>query len=255
MSIKLPSPVNRICRKCVMDTSDPEISFDESGVCNHCTDAGKILLKKPYSLPADEKKVEWRELVDRIKHDGKGKPYDCLIGLSGGVDSTYVAYVVKQAGLRPLAGHLDNGWNSELSVMTIESICKRLDIELFTKVLDWEDFKNLKLAFLRASTPDSEVPTDHAIFATLFELAGTFKIKYILTGINVATESILPRTWSYGHWDWKYIRSINKLFGGKKLKSFPQYSIAKLVFNLKVRGIHWISTLNYLVYNKAHSEK
>lgn len=251
----LPSTITQICTYCVMDNSDPEIEFDSNGVCNHCKQAAVLLKQKPYSLPEDEKESEWKLLINKIKEAGKGKQYDCLIGLSGGVDSTYVAYLVKKAGLRPLAVHLDNGWNSELSVMNIESICRKLDIELFTKVLNWEEFKNLQLAFLKASTPDSEVPTDHAIFATLFELATKFKIKYILTGINIATESILPRTWSYGHWDWKYIKSINRIFGSKPLSDFPHYGLTKLIYNLKIRKIKWLSVLNYVNFNKLEAKE
>lgn len=253
--IKFPVAVTQVCTKCVMDTTDPEISFDEHGVCNHCKQAEALLQQKPYSLPAGEKKEAWEKLVSQIKADGKGKQYDCIIGVSGGVDSTYVAHIVKQAGLRPLAIHMDNGWNSELSVMNIENICNKLNIELYTQVLDWEMFKNLQLAFLRSSTPDSEIPSDHAIFATLFELAAKFNIKHILTGINIATESVLPRTWSYGHWDWKYIRKINSLFGKRSLKGFPHYNIARLVWYLKVRKIKWVSTLNYLSYNKAEAKQ
>lgn len=254
-NIKLPNPITQTCTFCVMDNSDPQIEFDSEGVCNHCKKALQMLEQKPYALPLYEKEEKWQSLINEIKGYGKNKKYDCLIGLSGGVDSTYVAYVVKKAGLRPLAVHLDNGWNSELSVMNIESICRKLDIELFTKVLNWEEFKSLQLAFLKASTPDSEVPTDHAIFATLFELANKFDIKYILTGINIATESILPQTWSYGHWDWKYIKNINKLFGSKTLKDFPHYGLLKLIYNLKIRNIKWISTLNYLPFNKSVAKK
>lgn len=252
--IQLPNMIKKVCTNCVMDDSDPEIEFDDSGVCNHCKQATILLQQKPYSLPLPEKEREWELLVNKIKERGKGNKYDCLIGLSGGVDSTYVAYLVKKAGLRPLAVHLDNGWNSELSVINIENICRTLDIELFTKVLDWEEFKGLQMAFLKASTPDSEVPTDHAIFATLFELAAKFNIRYILTGINIATESILPRTWSYGHWDWKYIRSINRIFGQKRLSGFPHYSLGKLIYNLKIRKIQWISILNYVEFNKKEAK-
>jgi N-acetyl sugar amidotransferase len=254
-NIKLPNPITQTCTFCVMDNSDPQIEFDINGVCNHCKAALQILNQKPYALPHKEKEEKWQTLVNDIKAYGKNKKYDCLIGLSGGVDSTYVAYVVKKAGLRPLAVHLDNGWNSELSVMNIESICRKLNIELFTKVLNWEEFKSLQLAFLKASTPDSEVPTDHAIFATLFELANKFDIKYILTGINIATESILPQTWSYGHWDWKYIKNLNKLFGSKTLRDFPHYGLLKLIFNLKIRKLKWVSTLNYLPFNKSEAKR
>jgi Predicted ATPase of the PP-loop superfamily implicated in cell cycle control len=137
----------RICTRCVMDTSDPDIIFDENGVCNHCKQAEDRLNSEPYCLPVKEKEKRLIKLVDEIKRSGKNKPYDCIIGLSGGVDSSYVAYKVKELGLRPLAVHLDNGWNSELSVQNIENICTKVNIDLYTWVLDWEEFKDLQLAF------------------------------------------------------------------------------------------------------------
>jgi tRNA(Ile)-lysidine synthase TilS/MesJ len=153
----------RVCSNCVMDTTDKAIVFDDKGVCNHCNRYFQQMQARPQGKEAEE---ALKLLVEEIKRDGKGKPYDCIIGLSGGVDSSYVAYVVKkQLGLRPLAVHLDNGWNSELSVKNIENIVRKLDIDLFTYVIDWEEFKDIQLSFLKASTPDSEVPTDHARFS------------------------------------------------------------------------------------------
>jgi N-acetyl sugar amidotransferase len=254
-SIKLPSPVTKVCKRCVMDTSDPEIVFDHEGVCNHCKSADLLLQQVPYSLEKKLKEKEFQMLISKIKDDGKGKKYDCIIGLSGGVDSSYVAYVLKEAGLKPLAVHLDNGWNSELSVMNIESICRTLKIELFTKVLNWEEFKDIQYSFLRSSTPDSEIPTDHAIFVTLFEVAKQFNLKYILTGINISTESIMPKTWSYGHWDWKYIKGIQKQFGKVKIKDFPHIGFLKLIYYLKVKRIKWVNVLNYLEFNKEDAKK
>lgn len=254
-SIKLPSPVTKVCKRCVMDTSDPEIVFDHEGVCNHCKSADLLLQQVPYSLEKKLKEKEFQMLISKIKDDGKGKKYDCIIGLSGGVDSSYVAYVLKEAGLNPLAIHLDNGWNSELSVMNIESICRTLKIELFTKVLNWEEFKDIQYSFLRSSTPDSEIPTDHAIFVTLFEVAKQFNLKYILTGINISTESIMPKTWSYGHWDWKYIKGIQKQFGKVKIKDFPHIGFLKLIYYLKVKRIKWVNVLNYLEFNKEDAKK
>jgi N-acetyl sugar amidotransferase len=252
--IKLPCPITQVCTRCVMDTSDPEIEFDESGVCIHCKKADILLLQKPYALEKKLKEKEFQSLINKIKADGKGKKYDCIIGLSGGVDSTYVAYVLKNAGLNPLAIHLDNGWNSELSVMNIESICRILNIELFTKVLNWEEFKDIQYSFLKSSTPDLEIPTDHAIFVTLFETAKQFNLKYILTGVNISTESIMPKTWSYGHWDWKYIKNIHKQFGKVKIKDYPHISFAKLLYYLKVKRIKWVNILNYLEYNKVDAK-
>jgi N-acetyl sugar amidotransferase len=246
---------NVVCTRCVMDSSDPLIEFDLDGFCNNCKEAINKLQSKPYSLNEEEKEVEFEKLIKKIKADGVGKKYDCLIGLSGGVDSTYVAYILRKKGLRCLAIHLDNGWNSELSVMNIENICKKLNIDLFTKVLNWSEFKSLQIAFLKSSTPDSEVPTDHAIFASLFENAISFNIKYILTGSNLSSESILPIMWSYGHWDWKYIKGINNRFGSMRLKDFPHFNVLKLVFILVIKRIKIISTLNYVNYNKEEAKK
>ena len=253
-SIKLPSNITKVCKRCVMDTSDPEIEFDINGICNHCRTADILLKETPYSLDKKLKENEFKELISKIKENGRGKKYDCVIGLSGGVDSSYVAYVLKEAGLNPLAIHLDNGWNSELSVMNIESICRILNIELFTKVLNWEEFKDIQYAFLKSSTPDSEIPTDHAIFVTLFDVANKFDLKYILTGINISTESIMPKTWSYGHWDWKYIKSIHKRFGKLKIIDFPHIGILKLIYNLKIKRKKWVNILNYLEFNKEEAK-
>jgi hypothetical protein len=139
--------------------------------------------------------------------------------------------------------------------MNIESICRTLKIELFTKVLNWEEFKDIQYSFLRSSTPDSEIPTDHAIFVTLFEVAKQFNLKYILTGINISTESIMPKTWSYGHWDWKYIKGIQKQFGKVKIKDFPHIGFLKLIYYLKVKRIKWVNVLNYLEFNKEDAKK
>src|SRR5689334_2737436 len=191
----------KVCSLSVMDTiADPDITFDQQGVCNYYHDykeRAKVRLfhDQPEKLEA---------ILKKIKEAGRNKDYDCLIGVSGGVDSTYVAYLVKQLGLRPLAVHFDNGWNSELAVKNIEHILNKLGIDLYTFVIDWEEFKLLQTAFLRSSTPDGEIPTDHAIFALLFRVAAEKGIKYIINGNNFATESVMPPTWAYGHIDWKY---------------------------------------------------
>jgi N-acetyl sugar amidotransferase len=240
----------RICKRCVMDSSDPDIVFDEEGVCNHCKKAYRLLASEPYALPPADKQRQLEKLAARIREEGKGKAYDCIIGVSGGADSTYAAWMVRQCGLRPLAIHLDNGWNSRLAVTNIERILKKLEIDLFTYVIDWEEFRDLQLSFLKASTPDSEVPTDHAIVALLYRMAAKYKVKYILAGTNIASESILPRSWSYGHSDWKYIRSLQKRFGTKKLKTFPHFNLVRLFVNIAVRKIRFISILNYTEYIK-----
>lgn len=240
----------RICARCLMDTSDPEIQFDEHGVCNHCHDYDRLIKQRIIKGAAGLLYLE--KLVEQIKQAGRGKPYDCLMGVSGGVDSTYVAYVAKRKfGLRPLAVHMDNGWDSELAVKNIEETLKRLDIDLFTKVLDWEEFKDLQLAFLRASTPDSEIPSDHAIWAVIGDMAEKLKVRYILTGFNVRTETHLPRAWSQGHFDWGYIQNVHKQFGKGGLKTFPHQGF--ITYYRRLLGLQRIDILNYLDYNKQEA--
>jgi len=236
----------RMCKRCVMDTTDSEIEFDSEGICNHCR---KFENTVSYRI-AGNNQGEFDKIVKAIKAAGSKNEYDCVIGVSGGVDSTYLAYLCKQNGLRPLAVHLDNGWNSELAVSNIEKVLKKLDIDLYTYVIDWEEFRDLQLAFLKASTPDSEIPTDHAIYSILMRVANEKNIKYILSGLNYKTESILPITWAYGHADWKYIKNIQKEFGTKKLISFPHYSISYLFYTVGLKRVKFISLLNYIDFNK-----
>jgi len=205
-----------------MDISDPDIIFDSNGTCNRCKAAYGFLNSEPCSLPLEEKAKRLAKIVREISEKYSNKKYDCVLGLSGGVDSTYAALKAKEAGLRPLAVHLDNGWDSELAQENIENIVKSLDLDLYTYVIDWEEFKDLQLSFLKASTPDSEIPTDHAIFAVLFDRASKNGIKHIISGTNYATESILPPAWSQGFLDWKYIKTLQKRFGKHKLKTFPR---------------------------------
>ena len=234
-----------------MDTTDPEILFDEDGYCNHCTQA----LKKLRSLPSGQEMAKrLSALVEEIKENGAEKKYDCIIGVSGGVDSSFVAYTVKKLGLRPLAIHLDNGWDSELAVRNIENICKKLEIDLYTYVINWEEFKDLQLAFLKSSTPDSEIPSDHAITAILFQRALQEDLRYILIGTNTATESIGVNAWSQGHADWKYIESIYRQFGSKHLKTFPHYSIFDLMKWKILNRVKLIPLLDYIDYNKLEAK-
>ncbi len=241
----------QICTRCLMDTSDPEIQFDDKGVCNHCHDYDRMMTQKVITGAAGEKYLQ--KLVDEMKRNGRNKPYDCIIGVSGGVDSTYVAYLVKKMGLRPLAVHMDNGWDSELAVKNIEETLKRLNIDLYTEVLDWEEFRDLQASFLKASTPDSEIPSDHAIWAVLGNMADKLKVKYIISGFNVRTESHLPRAWSQGHFDWKYIQSVQKQFGTLRLKTYPH--IGFFAYYRRLLTHRRVDILNYLPYNKAEAMK
>jgi N-acetyl sugar amidotransferase len=241
-----------------MDTSDPDIKFNSLGQCNHCTGAIKTLNTGLFQYARDQKEDALRNLVTKIKKD-KRRIYDCIIGLSGGVDSSYVALLVKDLGLTPLAVHLDNGWNSEIAVQNIENVCRKLDIDLYTYVLNWEEFKDLQLAFLRASTPDSEIPSDHAIHSCMFKSAQKEKVRYVITGFNRSSESILPEAWSRGHYDWKYIKSVHKLFGTGKLTNFPHYGfipfIYRWLFKSFVPGIQMINILDYLEYDKYKAKE
>ncbi|MBL8101267.1 MAG: N-acetyl sugar amidotransferase [Anaerolineales bacterium] len=239
----------QICTRCIMDTTDPEIIFDENGMCNHCHTYDRMV--REHIVNGKEGRERLQSLVADIKRAGQGKQYDCLIGVSGGVDSTYVAYLVKNLGLRPLAIHLDNGWDSELAVKNIEETLKRLDINLYTEVLDWEEFRDLQSAFLKASTPDSEIPTDHAIVAILGNMAAKLRIKYILIGNNVRTETHLPRAWSQGHFDWKYIRELHKRFGVRPLKTFPHFGF--FTYYLRMLTQKRIAILDYINYTKKEA--
>ena len=238
----------RICKRCVMDTTDPDIQFDENGVCNHCRTFENRLKSRILSKENAEKQLS--KIIDQIKKEGKNKKYDCIIGVSGGLDSTFTAYMVKKLGLRPLAVHLDNGWNSELAVNNITKTLKTLGIDLITYVIDWEEFKGLQLAFLKASTPDGEIPTDHAISAFLYDIAAKNGIRHVISGFNFRTEGIMPATWSYGHFDWKYIKGIHDLFETSKLKSYPHYSLLKLFYYSFIKKIRVLAILNYIEFDK-----
>ena len=241
------------CTRCIMDTTDSKIYFDTNGVCNHCHRYDNLLPSRTHSETDSSLKLE--KLVNAIKRAGRNSDYDCIIGVSGGVDSTYVAYLTKKLGLRPLAIHFDNGWNSELAVSNIEKILDKMDINLYTYVIDWPVFKDLQLSFLKASTPDGEIPTDHAINALLFREASKRNIKYIINGMNFKTESMAVESWAYGHSDWKYIKSVHKLFGTKKLNKYPKYSFFNLFYWTFIKKIKVISILNYIDYNKDETMK
>jgi N-acetyl sugar amidotransferase len=241
-----------MCARCIMDTTDPEIEFDGSGICNHCHRYLSVVASD--TLQGAEGRAALERIVGRIRAHGKGKKYDCIIGLSGGVDSSYVAYLTRELGLRPLAVHLDNGWNSEIAVRNIENVVNRLGIDLQTTVLDWNEFRSLQVAFLRASTPDCEIPTDHAITAVLYRAAIAHRVPYIVNGHNLATEQMMPRSWSYGHFDWRYVQAVARRHGDRPLRTFPHYT----AFEHEVRFPFWdrlrdVSPLNLIDYNKTEA--
>jgi len=237
------------CTLTVMDNiADPDIRFDKDGICNYYHEYK--IAEKDGVLKGEEGEKKLDQLIDQIKAEGKGKRYDCLIGLSGGVDSTYVAYLVKQFGLRPLAVHLDNGWDSELAVQNVEHVITKLGFDLFTLVVNWEEFKDIQLAYLRASVVDIEVVSDHAIFATMYKLAKEHNTGYIISGTNIVTEYIMPPSWIYQKMDFKNLKDIHDQYGKMKIKTYPTFDFKKHVYYSAVLKLNPISILNYVPYNK-----
>jgi len=243
----------QICTKTVMDTSDPEISFDSEGVSNHYHNF--MLRQEKEVFDGAEGRRRASDIADSIKRETSGKPYDCLIGLSGGVDSSYVAHVVvNDLGLRPLAIHMDNGWNSELAVSNMENIINRLNIDLHTEVLDWLEFRELQKALFRASVGNVEMTTDHAINATLFRLTRQFGIRHIISGSNLNSEGILQSAfWGHDNKDWVNIRDINDRFGTRPLKTYPRLSPFEFASSIFVRKVRFIPILNYVEYDKSQA--
>ena len=236
-----------------MDTTDPKIIFDEDGYCNHCTEF--LNVRAGHQYQGGESNVRLDRIVEDIKVAGKSKEYDCIIGISGGIDSSYMAYIAKQKGLRVLAIHMDNGWNSDESVLNIKNVTKKLGIDYESYVLDWEEFKDLQLAFLKASVPEADTPTDIAIPAALHHFAAKYGVKYILVGGNLSTEGILPAAWHYNAKDMKYFNYIQKTFGRKKLKKFPTFGFEKEMYYKLVKGIKMIYPLNYVPYLKEEVKR
>jgi N-acetyl sugar amidotransferase len=234
-----------------MDTSDPDIEFDQDGACNHCRAYEARVQRLVHVGERGEKKLH--ELVSRIKEVGKNQEYDCVIGVSGGVDSTFIAYRAKQLGLRPLAVHVDNGWDSELSVHNIERAMKKLDIDLYTHVLDWEEFKDIQLSFIKASVLNWEIPTDHAYSASVFRVACDHKIRFILHGGNMTTEGILPVAWGYANRDFRLIKGIQKRFGSVPMVSYPLLTLTRYFYYTRIRRIKYVYILNYGAYHKQNA--
>ena len=237
----------------MMDTTDPDITFDAEGVSNHYYEYFE--LAKKVLPPSDLREQKLQEALKNIKTFGQGRDYDCILGLSGGVDSSYMALLAAKYGLRPLVIHFDNGWNSELAVKNIENIVKRLNFDLETFVIDWEEFRDIQVAFLKASVPNVEVPTDHAIKASLYHIANKRGIRYILSGSNVVTEGILPDSWGHQADDLRSLRAIHDRYGKRPLKTFPQLSIARYAYYTFVKKIRSFRILDYVDYNKAEAIK
>jgi len=234
-----------------MDTTDPHITFDDKGVCNHCTEF--IDKRSRHRYQGEESDRALARIVEDIKRAGKGRDYDCVLGVSGGIDSSYAAYVAVKHGLRVLAVHLDNGWNSDDAVLNIRYVAETLGIDYTSYVLDWEEFKDLQLAFLKASVPEAETPTDIAIPAALHKVAAEHGIKYVISGGNFATEGILPKCWHYNAKDTTYLKHIQKTFGTRPLKKFPLFGFMHEAYYKLVKGMKIIYMLNYVPYAKEEA--
>lgn len=237
------------CTRCVLDTTTSQIIFDSSGVCNFCKDydaAAAQSVKKPRA----EREKELERALAKVKLKGKGKKYDCVIGMSGGLDSSYLAVMVREWGLRPLVVHFDNGWNTELAVNNINNIVTRLGYDLYTYVIDWEEFKDLQVAYFKASVLDIEVPTDQLIFAILYKLAKQHNINYILDGYNFRTEFGMPKDWSAEKkFDLTNLKNIHNKYGKVKLKNFPTVSETDLLYYEHIHDIQTLSLINYIEYD------
>lgn len=236
------------CTLCVMDTTDSNIIFDINGICDHCTTFFSVT--KP-SWEVDEQKVH--VLADKIRAEGRGKDFDCIIGVSGGIDSSYLAYVATHImKLRPLLFHVDAGWNSQLAVSNIERIVDGLGLDLFTEVIDWNEMRDLQLAFFKSGVPHIDTPQDHAFFATMYKFAVQHDVKYILTGANLSTECIRnPVEWMYYQSDSVQLLDIHRRFGTGRLKNFPVTSVLRHKVWLPLYyGIKVIRPLDMVSFNK-----
>ena len=239
----------RICKNCVMDTSDPDIEFDKNGICSHCHHYKNIDLNLGNK---EQRETKLRKMIKSIKADGAGLDYDCIMGLSGGVDSSFMAWkAVKDWGLRPLVVHVDAGWNSELAVNNIQNIVEILKLDLYTHVLDWEEIRDLQLSFLKSGTTNLDIPQDHAFTASLYRQAKKFKVRNIISGGNIQTESILPNAWGHSSRDLRFLKSIHKKFGSVRLKDYPTTSFFEsFIYYPYILGLRVHRPLDYYDYNK-----
>ena len=239
------------CVNCVMDTTDSKIVFDKKGICDHCNTYFTNTLP---SWDTGEKGLkELQKIANKIRDDGKGRDFDCIIGMSGGIDSSYLVYVAKEKlGLRPLVFHVDAGWNSQIAVNNIERIIDALGLDLHTEVIDWEEMKDLQLSYFKAGVPHIDTPQDHAFFATMYNFASKYKVKYILTGANYSTECVRnPIEWMYYQSDVIQLKDIQKKFGKRELKKYPYTRILwHKIYLPYIKGIKVINPLNHVPYIK-----
>lgn len=247
----------QICKKCIMDTSDPHIHFNEQGICDYCDNFENAI--KPSWNTDNKGKAQLQQLAAKIKKEGEGKDFDCIIGLSGGLDSSYAAHIaVNKMGLKPLLYHVDAGWNTDQAVGNIEKLVDGLGLDLYTDVINWQEMKDLQLSFLKSGIPDQDLPQDAAFFSSLYKFARKNRIKYVITGANYSTECCRePEEWGgYPGIDKTLILNIHKKFGNKVLKSFPLVDILiyKIVYQ-RLLGMQIVKPLNMVPFIKKDAEK
>ncbi|TBH75054.1 N-acetyl sugar amidotransferase [Aquirufa antheringensis] len=246
-----------ICNNCIMDTSDPTIQFDNNGICDYCNNFNESI--KPSWITDNVAYDKLLLIAKKIKEQGKGKDFDCIIGLSGGLDSSYVAYIAKEVmGLRPLLLHVDAGWNTEQAVSNIEKLVNGLGLDLYTEVIDWEKMKNVQLAFLKAQIPDQDLPQDAAFFSSLYKFANKYNIKSIITGANYSTECCRePEEWGgYPGIDTTLFCDIISEHGDKSIGSFPLVDILKYkIWDRYINGMEVVKPLNLVPFSKKDAEK
>jgi N-acetyl sugar amidotransferase len=239
-----------------MDTSDSQIVFDAAGVCDHCLGFKRDVL--PNWHPDEKGAAMFREMVARIKASGQGEPFDCIMGMSGGLDSSYLLHLaVSEFGLRPLVFHVDGGWNTDIAVNNIQVLVDKLGLDLYTEVINWEEMRDFQLAFFKSGVPHLDIPQDHAFVATLYHFAHKHGIKYILNGGNYATECVRnPLEWLYYGTDMAQLRDIHRRFGTVPLRTYPFSSILfHKVYLRYIRGVQVLKPLNLLPYTKEHASR
>lgn len=244
----------QICTNCVLDTQDPHIHFDENGVCDQCNDYKHNILP---TLDWDKKKVEFNKLIKKIKEDGKGRDFDCLLGMSGGVDCSYMLHLaVKELGLRPLVFHVDGGWNSELAVNNIQMMVDKLGLELYTEVINWEEMKDFQLALFKSGVPTLDAAQDLAFMGGMYKFAEKYKIKYILNGYNLSSEFCsYPKKFYYLS-DTKFFKDILNQYGTKPLKTFPMTSVFYRKFWMRyIKKSVFVRLLTYFPYDKEKAKE
>jgi len=246
----------KVCSCCVMDTSDANIIFDSLGVCDHCLAFKQNIL--PHWHPNEKGAAMFREIVAQIKTAGNGKQFDCIMGMSGGLDSSYLLHLaVTEFGLRPLVFHVDGGWNTDLAVNNIQVLVDKLGLDLYTEVINWNEMRDFQLAFFKSGVPHLDIPQDHAFVATLYHFANKHGIKYILNGGNYSTECVRnPKEWLYYGTDMAQLRDIHGRFGSIPLRTYPFSSVLfHKVYLRYIRGVQVVKPLNLMPYTKENASK